>query len=121
MAISITSVISMNLFVRLLIPSLVRCEKERRKVSSSDPIIDTKSGPVRGILDTFNSIKISKFYGIPYALPPVGRLRLKKSRQLNYTWTDPLVAFEYPNPCFQGVNVAIEAKAGNRDRGGESW
>lgn len=96
--------------------SLVRPQqkpKHSRKISPSDPIIETKNGRVRGILDNFKSKKVSKFLGIPYALPPVGELRFKKSRQLNYTWDVPIIAFDQPNYCFQGVNIAIEQEAGS--------
>lgn len=104
----------------LFIPSLIKSEEinGRRKISPSDPIIKTENGPVRGILENFNGTKISKFYGVPYALPPTGSLRFKKSAQLNYSWAEPMMAFHQPNFCFQGVNMAIEAEVG-RGGGGD--
>ena len=99
----------------------VKCDPPKgRKISPSDPIIETVNGPVRGMMDRYNNVKVSKFYGIPYAMPPVGNLRFRKSRQMNYSWLEPLVAFEHPNSCFQGINVAIEKEVGKSGDGGVS-
>ncbi|XP_076623387.1 juvenile hormone esterase-like isoform X2 [Colletes latitarsis] len=67
----------MNVLILLILVSLsssYRCFGMIRT-----PVIQTKLGPVQGaVLSTvWNSIKYSSFKGIPFATPPVGRLRFK--------------------------------------------
>lgn len=60
----------------------------------TNPIVQTKYGPVRGVCED----GINRFLGVPYAAPPVGRLRFK-APQPHEGWTEPLDCFEYPDRC----------------------
>ncbi len=47
-------------------------------VNAQDTIVvDTKNGPVRGSIVAANGHKAARFLGIPYAEPPVGKLRFQ--------------------------------------------
>ncbi|XP_043248792.1 juvenile hormone esterase-like isoform X2 [Colletes gigas] len=66
------------------------------------PAIQTKLGPVQGaVLSTvWNSIKYSSFKGIPFATPPVGRLRFKPPVPPT-PWNATRAAIEEPESCPQ--------------------
>jgi hypothetical protein len=61
----------------------------------------------------FNSISLKKFfylflrYGIPYAQPPVGKLRFKRPNPVD-NWQDILDATSKKKPCFQSATVGVE-------------
>lgn len=65
--------------------------------TSSDPVVDTKCGSVRGINDN----GVSVFKGIPYALPPTGQRR----------WRPPVPRSRDANTCWEGVYNATEFSA----------
>lgn len=51
-----------------------------RKMSSESVLVQTKSGPVRGLCKTtIDNLNYVSFQGIPYAQPPIGELRFKVS------------------------------------------
>lgn len=56
------------------------------------PVVHTKSGPVRGKTFNFHEKKIDGYMGIPYAEPPVGKLRFQvgfpiRNQKVNITET----------------------------------
>ncbi|XP_045197770.2 para-nitrobenzyl esterase-like isoform X2 [Mercenaria mercenaria] len=63
--------------------------------------VQTQCGPVDGI----QTDGVNSFRGIPYALPPVGRLRWKPPVELSpekgNCWNGTLLAHKYGNTCFQ--------------------
>ncbi|CAG5119696.1 unnamed protein product [Candidula unifasciata] len=60
------------------------------QVSGDGPIVDTDKGKVR----------VDTFYGIPYAVPPLGELRYRPPVQ-NEPWKGILDATLQPNSCYQ--------------------
>ncbi len=63
---------------------------------SGAPIVKTRSGAVRGIVDG----NVHVFLGIPYAAPPVGNLRWQPPEAYP-SWTDTLDASRAGNSCMQ--------------------
>lgn len=48
------------------------------RATTQSVVVKTRSGPVQGsIRTTVNSVEFGAFAGIPYAKPPVGKLRFK--------------------------------------------
>lgn len=39
------------------------------------PVVETEDGPIRGLVKEYEGVTVYRFLGIPYAKPPVGRLR----------------------------------------------
>ncbi|XP_076381751.1 juvenile hormone esterase-like [Megalopta genalis] len=78
-----------------------RCDAtySQGKLSS---IVQTKSGPVRGIEKTtvWHSKPYTSFVGIPFAEPPLGLLRFKPPVPKK-PWTNVLDAIKVPNSCPQ--------------------
>ena len=70
------------------LPSATRC--------SAHTTVDTVDGPVCG----FVSGKLTEWLGIPYAAPPVGRLRWQLPRPPTH-WSTPLRALHYSKVCPQ--------------------
>lgn len=44
---------------------------------------------------------INQFLGIPYAQPPVGKLRFRRPRPIVEKWSEPKDANNWPNGCIQ--------------------
>jgi para-nitrobenzyl esterase len=65
---------------------------------SSNNIVETSNGPVRGLGED----GIHVFKGVRYAAPPVGDLRFKPPVQPE-PWSKPVDAFEYGNRAMQGT------------------
>ena len=71
----------------------------------SSRIVDTKSGPIRGIISELNSKllePVEVFRGIPYAAPPVGERRFMPPRP-PIPWTGTKLADTFPPVCPQNV------------------
>ncbi|XP_070575138.1 neuroligin-4, X-linked-like [Ptychodera flava] len=64
------------------------------------PVLETLSGSVRGVTEETQGENISKFLGIPYAKPPVGRRRFRAPEPIG-TWADTLNATEFGAICAQ--------------------
>lgn len=63
---------------------------------SGAPVVKTRAGAVRGIVD--GNVRV--FLGIPYAAPPVGNLRWQPP-EAHARWTDTLDASRAGNSCVQ--------------------
>ena len=63
-------------------------------------IIQTGSGPIRGKVVLKNDKEYYEFRGIPFAQPPVGKLRFKPPQPVA-PWTDVLDAFTNGPACMQ--------------------
>ena len=62
------------------------------------PIVQTKTGPVRGEILTYSNVTVHRYQGIPYAKPPLGELRFARPQPVS-PWTDTLDAVQYRNRC----------------------
>ena len=63
-------------------------------------ILTTDRGPVRGVVTT----ALRMYLGIPYAAPPVGRLRWRPPK-VHERWSTPLSATKFGNHCPQVASV----------------
>ena len=62
--------------------------------------IGTITGLVENVTLSTNTVKIRKYFGIPFAEPPIGNLRFKKPMQ-KAPLTAPLNAFNHSKACSQ--------------------
>merc|ERR1711971_257026 len=74
-------------------------------------VINTHSGPVRGKKVTKDDHHHYEFLGIPYAEPPLGKLRFKPPEPVK-PWTDVFEAFSDGPVCYQAADLP-GALAGN--------
>lgn len=70
------------------------------KSQSFTRIIRTSSGSIQGTVVNFNGHKLDQFLGIPFAQPPVGRLRFRKPHPVK-PWTTILTADNEGPACVQ--------------------
>lgn len=68
--------------------------------SEDDMVVITSSGPIRGKHLMTTSGKVTAFLGIPYAEPPVGKLRFQKPVP-HQPWGHILEASNFGNSCYQ--------------------
>uniref|UniRef100_A0A7E4ZZ30 COesterase domain-containing protein n=1 Tax=Panagrellus redivivus TaxID=6233 RepID=A0A7E4ZZ30_PANRE len=68
--------------------------------SEAGPRIQTNYGPIEGLTETLNdgTTKINVFLGIPFAEPPIGKLRFEKPRTPK-KWTTTLETKTVPASC----------------------
>uniref|UniRef100_A0A2P2HXS8 Carboxylic ester hydrolase n=1 Tax=Hirondellea gigas TaxID=1518452 RepID=A0A2P2HXS8_9CRUS len=67
----------------------------------SSPVVETRQGPVKGFIDhATDGRQFFAFKGIPFAQPPVGKLRFKDPRPAN-PWSGTLDAVHDGSPCVQ--------------------
>lgn len=72
--------------------------------SSTRPVVDTTTGPVMGVVIDEN---INAFKGIPFAQPPIGRLRFRPPRPA-VGWREPLDAGEFgPAPMQARIDLVV--------------
>jgi len=68
---------------------------------SNDLIVDTKLGKIQGFeTATSDNKKVSAWYGVPYAQPPVGNLRFRHPRPAD-PWEGVKKTHDQPNSCVQ--------------------
>ncbi|CAN7982954.1 unnamed protein product [Ixodes hexagonus] len=65
-----------------------------------NPVVETPSGAVMGNRVHHKGKDVDVFYGIPYAKPPLGEYRFKKSYPVD-PWSGVLNATEKPSACMQ--------------------
>ncbi len=70
----------------------------------SGPVVGTAEGPVRG----FTQSGVNIFLGIPYAAPPVGKLRWQPPQPVK-KWRDTYDATEYKSSCPQVTELGAFA------------
>lgn len=64
------------------------------KPTPNSEVLNATCGPVRGNIYTHDSKIVHGYLGIPYAQPPVGRLRFKKPEPAD-TWETPRDCYKY--------------------------
>lgn len=68
---------------------------------TEDLVVKTKNGRIRGVeLTSATNRKVSAWYGIPYAQPPVGNLRFRHPRPID-NWEEIKDTVDHPNTCVQ--------------------
>lgn len=77
--------------LRGIILSLLITYLTINSATGDDCKVTTKSGPLQGSLSEVLGKKICVFSGIPFAQPPIGDLRLKKTTPVE-PWTEVLMA-----------------------------
>ncbi|GBM73330.1 Acetylcholinesterase [Araneus ventricosus] len=72
-----------------------------RDAEDGSLIVQTTKGRVRGFtIPTGHGKEVEAFFGIPYAMPPVGQYRFRHPKPID-PWNGILNATEKPNSCFQ--------------------
>lgn len=79
----------------------------------NDPLVTIKNGKVQGKLLPVLNGSVGAFLGIPYAKPPVGKLRFRNPEPVD-SWEGVKNARNFSNTCFQlldttfsgGINVS---------------
>ncbi|XP_066469163.1 cholinesterase-like [Tiliqua scincoides] len=69
-------------------------------VSEDDLVVVTSSGPIKGKQLPTSSGTVTAYLGIPYAEPPLGKLRFQKPRP-HQPWSHVLEATSFGNTCPQ--------------------
>ncbi|XP_062979549.1 cholinesterase-like isoform X2 [Elgaria multicarinata webbii] len=85
---------------------LLLCLLASSSASEDDTVVVTSSGPVKGKQVPAGSGSVTAYLGIPYAEPPVGKLRFQKSRP-HQPWSHVLEATTYGNSCLQINNYSF--------------
>uniref|UniRef100_A0A803SVY0 Carboxylic ester hydrolase n=1 Tax=Anolis carolinensis TaxID=28377 RepID=A0A803SVY0_ANOCA len=84
--------------------------------SKDDLAVDTSSGPVKGKTLTVGSGSVRAYLGIPYAEPPLGKLRFQKPLP-HQPWNQIFEATDFGNACPQLLLTQTpEAKLWNPNR-----
>ncbi|XP_060617023.2 cholinesterase-like [Anolis sagrei] len=104
----LASSISCSLFILFSLAS--------NAASKDDLVVDTSSGPIKGRSLTVGSGTVRAYLGIPYAKPPLGKLRFQKPLP-HQPWRQIFKATNFGNACSQSVlSHAFEAKLWNPNR-----
>nr|XP_060615313.1 cholinesterase-like isoform X2 [Anolis sagrei ordinatus] len=84
--------------------------------SKDDLVVDTSSGPIKGKTLTVGSGSVRAYLGIPYAEPPLGKLRFQKPLP-HQPWSQIFEATDFGNACVQqALPQTPEAKLWNINR-----
>ncbi|XP_033727810.1 carboxylesterase 1C-like [Pecten maximus] len=73
----------------------------------SPPVVNTPSGPIKGIVVPALEKDVLQFRNIPYAKPPIGNLRFEKTVPIE-PWTETLDGTAFGPSCLQDINVLPE-------------
>lgn len=92
--------------VRLILLSIILCS-DLNVIKTSDEntvSVRIKNGLINGQIESplTDGKRLHVFRGIPYAEPPVGRLRFKRPVPIG-KWTEPLNAYNFESACHQDV------------------
>lgn len=72
------SIAAAVLVVAVVVVQAVMVTKAEMTAAMEAPLVDTEGGRVSGILEkTQKGRELHSYYGIPFAQPPVGKLRFK--------------------------------------------
>ncbi len=82
-----------------------RADSDYSTGEASGPTVQTAEGPVRGFV---NSAGVHEFLGIPYAAPPVGKLRWMPPQTVE-KWSKTFEATQFGNTCAQITTLGVFA------------
>jgi len=83
-----------------LMPLLIQTSQAKSGISD-DLVVKTGKGKIQGFESTTsNGKKVSAWYSIPYAQPPVGNLRFRHPRPMD-SWEGTKNTLDSPNSCVQ--------------------
>ncbi|MDP5208334.1 carboxylesterase/lipase family protein [Microbulbifer sp. 2205BS26-8] len=83
---------------------------ERKTHENPTPIVETPAGPMIGTID--QETGTYQFLGVPYAHPPVGKLRWLSPQPLP-AWETPLHASAFGMPAAQNPSILMEVRGRN--------
>ncbi|XP_032064792.1 cholinesterase-like isoform X6 [Thamnophis elegans] len=97
----------------LLFSSLLRCllllfPLASSSASNGDTVVITSYGPIKGKTFLAGPGSVTAYLGIPYAEPPLGKLRLQKPLP-HQPWKQTLEATRFGNSCPQFIHDDIAA------------
>ena len=95
------------LFAGLALLSSCKNDNKNKENQENSLVIATESGKVEGFLNEDHSVR--KYFGIPFAQPPVGDLRWKAPQDTK-NWNDTLPTKEFKNKPVQ-ANVFGDMKS----------
>lgn len=68
-----------------------------------NPVVQSNSGQIKGIAVQSGSSVVTEFRSIPYAQPPIGKLRFSRPRPVQ-AWSGVYEALRFPPSCIQKTN-----------------
>ncbi len=90
----------------LLNPQSSKGLDETQIENSSYLVVSTKSGKVKGFTQKLPRGQVQTFYGIPYAKPPILKLRFKKPEKIS-AWSGVKEALRKPSACYQDYDYSF--------------
>ena len=81
--------------------NLSKSESSSSSPAPSSPIVNIDWGTIEGVIETYAGSNVSVFYGIPYAEPPVGKLRFRLPVPLEGRYQGVYNATTRKPACFQ--------------------
>ncbi|XP_076439617.1 acetylcholinesterase-like [Babylonia areolata] len=69
-------------------------------------VVNTTLGHIQGLRKSVLGKEVDVYYGIPYAKPPLGKLRFKRPEPAE-PWSDIMSTVTKPNTCFQTINTVF--------------
>lgn len=87
-----------------------------RKEMLNNVQVSTSLGKFKGAKLSVLGRQVCTFFGVPFAQPPVGRLRFKKPQAIESSWNGTKVVTEFGNACLQ---PRANRNDTNRERIGE--
>ena len=91
--------INENLILFLLL-EVSLCQETNNLPPETSEILYTESGPIRGLKINKYGMDLYGFLGIPYAKPPIGKLRFKPPEPVT-PWSDVFDAYQNGPQCLQ--------------------
>ncbi|KAM3844497.1 cholinesterase-like isoform 1-T2 [Vipera latastei] len=92
----------------ILLPAflgLCFCQLISSDLSENDTVVITSSGSIKGMRVLTRSGAVNAYLGIPYAEPPVGKLRFQKPVP-HQPWSHVLEATHFGKPCHQWTSFS---------------
>ncbi|XP_063147410.1 cholinesterase-like [Candoia aspera] len=93
----------------ILLPAflgLCFCQLISSAPTENDPVVVTSSGPIKGVRLLTRSGAVTAYLGVPYAEPPVGKLRFQKPVP-HQPWSHVLEATRFGKACHQRTSFGF--------------